>query len=522
MTSIRLCKPERGSRLPFQGWAIPEKWANVRLPLAGWIAVFCILAFLPGFWVNTVMAREEDAWFLKVSGQAEMITQSFCATPDPEKVIRGDEPAVREMLAYSPLTYAVADPGAARIWVRDGAGLVPLRDEDALHKLLKWATMARGSGKMTWCPERGISGEQSDSFTLVTLPSGLVAIKRWAAGSPEVDAFLKPLMVGKLAFRFGVVKKRYLAPGQHDKQVPLPEKAGSPFQISDLAGPVPYRQAWAQKRAFADTFMPVIGMTDQAYREQRRVRALRATIAWGLYGVCALFSGAVLVLLARTQARRQMDARRLAALAHSLKTPLAILKMRCDSALNPDLPRERQEAHLLRVGDGAEQLLHLIEHGLEPFRVHPSTMVEASIPPRFFVELEEEMSPIFGQMGRVLEIHGGAMALNASSASLHSALSILLENALLHGQGMVRLSTLVDRRKTTILVQDEGPGIGKEGLLQLGEPVRKGLDRPPTAIGKSQGLGLSLLTSLARREGWGILLSYGDPGGFTVGIEIRH
>ena len=70
--------------------------------------------------------------------------------------------------------------------------------------------------------------------------------------------------------------------------------------------------------------------------------------------------------------------------------------MRCDSALNPDLPRERQEAHLLRVGDGAEQLLHLIEHGLEPFRVHPSTMVEASIPPRFFVELEEEMSPIFG------------------------------------------------------------------------------------------------------------------------------
>ena len=82
----------------------------------------------------------------------------------------------------------------------------------------------------------------------------------------------------------------------------------------------------------------------------------------------------------------------------------------------------------------------------------------------------------------------------------------------IHGRWDGPLSTLVDRGKASILIQDEGPGIRKERILQLEEPFREGLNRSTTAIGKAQGLGMSLLTSLARREGWGILLSYGEPG----------
>lgn len=321
-----------------------------------------------------------------------------------------------------------------------------------------------------------------------------------------------------MPIRFGLVKLEHLR--NREAQARMADSRGWAPQVANLAGPAPFREALAQKRAFGDWFHPVVRMPDRVYRDHLRVRRLRATIAWGTYAFGTILSGSLLLLLVRSQSRRQMDSRRLAALAHSLKTPLAMMKMRCDSALNANLSRERQVAHLLRVGDGVEKLLHIIEHGLEPFRVAPDARPEDTWPAAFFQDLEAEFLPPFEELGRVLEVNAGRDPIRTSPSSLRSALSILVENALLHGRGTVRLATEAGPKGTLLRVHDEGTGIPRGRLALLrpsgGEPP----GAVPTALGTSQGLGLQLLLSLAHREGWGLELEYGVDGGFGVLIKV--
>lgn len=516
MTSIRLSRPKKSSTFRFRLWTLPEKWAGSRLLFLGWFAGLCLLAFLPATWLNSVTAKEEEAWFDLAQSQVDRITQAFCGLGNPKNVVTGDEPEVVRELARNPLTHAVADPDSGKVWVRDGSRLRLMGDGEEAQELATWATRAKASGKMLWTEDLLGRKHPNASFTLVYMGYGPVFIKRWVPGDPAVDAFLEQVMVGFMPIRFGLIRTSTV----ERKGVTSSFIQGGRLQVANLAGPAPFRKALSQKRAYGDWFTPYVRMPDSVYREKQRVRALRATIAWGAYAMGALLTGGTLFLLVQAQARKQMDSKRLAALAHSLKTPLAMMKMRCDSALNSSLSRERQEAHLMRVGDGVEQLLHLIEHGLEPFRTQGRPRPEPSIPGEFFPEIEAEFRPAFDELGRKLEVRPGGAPIRTSPSSLRSALSILVENALLHGQGKVALTTARGPRGTVVQVGDEGPGIAGDRLALLREPGGETPEPAPTAIGNSQGLGLALLVSLARREGWGLLLDYGVKGGFSVSIEI--
>lgn len=518
LTSIRLIRPKKPSTFRFRTWSLPENWAGSRLLFLGWFLALGLLAYVPSQWLNDSTAKEEDAWFEMALAQAGRITQAFCGKDDPGPLSRGDEPGALRILAHNPLNYAVADPGAGKIWVRDGARLVPMVPGGEARELLSWAAMARASGRMTWSPQETARIFRPASFTLVPEPSGLVVVKRWLPGSQEVDAFLKRVLNGHLPVRFGLVRF-----GRPRAGPPAPSTASSDgwdLQVVNLEGLAPFRQVPGQKQYYADLFTPVVRMPDRVYRDQLRVRKLRGAIAWGLYAFGAMLSGSVLLLLVQGQARKQMDSKCLAALAHSLKTPLAMMKMRCDSALNANLSQERQVAHLLRVGDGVEKLLHIIEHGLEPFRAHGSARPDPVFPKTFFPEIEAEFRPAFEELGRTLVVDPGLGTLRTRPSSLRSAVSILVENALLHGLGTVRLTTAKGARGMVVQVHDEGSGIKQDRLALLKEPGGESVEAMPTALGISQGLGLDLLASLARREGWGLLLEYPPEGGFSVSIEI--
>ena len=499
MTSIRLSRPKRPSRLRSRILTLSDPWVGPRLLFMGWLLALCVLTVVPSQWVVSVSAKEEEAWFDLAQAQAERITQAYCAAVDPGKVTSGTEPAALALLRQNPLNLAVADPGSGAIWVRDGERLRPMGPGAETETLLKWSAMAKASGKMTWSPEGWSRLQESGSFTFVPKHSGVVVIKRWTPGSPEVEEFMEQVLSGYMPVRFGVVLTRKTeATG---RSVSRPESRSCALQVADLTGPAPFRRAPVQKQRFGDWFMPVVRMPESVYREQLRVRRLRATIAWGIYAFWAFFSGGMLLLQVQAQSRKQMDAKRLAALAHSLKTPLALMKMRCDSALNANLSGERQVAHLMRVGDGVEKLLHIIEHGLEPFRPQGPAQRAPVIPETFFQELEADFAPAFEELDRTLVVEPGKGTIRATASSLRSAASILVENALLHGFGTVRLTSRKGAHGTVIQVHDEGSGIMKDRLAMLQDPGGKSPEAVPTAIGTSQGLGLDLLTSLARREG---------------------
>lgn len=518
LTSIRLIRPKKPSTFRFRTWTLPENWAGSRLLFLGWFVALGLLAYVPSQWLNSSTAKEEEAWFALALIQADRITQAFCMNRDPGPLARGDQSGALRILADNPLNFALADPGAGKIWVRDGAHLVPMVPGEEARELLSWAAMARASGRRIWSPEIPPRFLRAASFTMVSEPSGLVVVKRWLPGSREVDAFLKRVVLASMPVRFGLVHL-----GHHSVGAAPPRAAGSDnwdLQVVNLDGPAPFRRALGQKRYFADWFMPVVRMPDRVYRDQLRVHKLRGAIAWGLYAFGAILSGSVLLLLVQGQARKQMDSKRLAALAHSLKTPLALMKMRCDSALNANLSQERQVAHLLRVGDGVEKLLHIIEHGLEPFRAHGPARPDPVIPRTFFPEVEAEFGPAFEELGRTLVVEAGPGTVRTSPSLLRSAVSILVENALLHGHGTVRLTAGKGARGMVVQVHDEGSGIKQGRFALLKEPGGELPGAVPTALGISQGLGLDLLASLARREGWGIVLEYPPEGGFAVSIEI--
>jgi two-component system sensor histidine kinase QseC len=208
----------------------------------------------------------------------------------------------------------------------------------------------------------------------------------------------------------------------------------------------------------------------------------------------------------------------MAALAHSLKTPLALMKIRCDSARNEALPRSRRDANLLRINDGLDQLLEMIENGLEAFRPGRGRIPRAEVGAAFFTALEEELLPALEAEGRPLVVDLAAGPFRANPGALRAGLSILLENALIHGQGEIRLSTRRRGRLVEVAVSDEGrgiPAVALTGMLHGGTPP----EGKPAPIRPSQGLGLHLLYSLATREAWGLVF-HTEPG-FQVVLEVQ-
>ena len=84
----------------------------------------------------------------------------------------------------------------------------------------------------------------------------------------------------------------------------------------------------------------------------------------------------------RARRRAVLDADRMASLTHSLKTPLALLKFRCDSLRLGRLSPDRADEELLRIGEEVDHLTLIIENGLRVIRGGGSTGPRSQATPR--------------------------------------------------------------------------------------------------------------------------------------------
>lgn len=213
-----------------------------------------------------------------------------------------------------------------------------------------------------------------------------------------------------------------------------------------------------------------------------------------------------MIVAERNQQTRYRDA--LGDLAHSLKTPLAVLR---------GLEVEASSAHV--AGALAEQLSrmqHIVDHQLRrAAAAGRRTLTEP-------VELAALADKLIAALSKVYadkhphfdnRIDPG-LRIRIDAGDLYELLGNLLDNAAKYGHRQIRISAQESREASTLLIEDDGPGFPQEAesLLQRGA-------RADTRL-PGQGLGLAAVCDIVQAYGGRLRLERSDLGGARVRLAL--
>jgi two-component system, OmpR family, sensor histidine kinase TctE len=188
--------------------------------------------------------------------------------------------------------------------------------------------------------------------------------------------------------------------------------------------------------------------------------------------------------------------------AHELRTPLAVLGLRLQRAkLDGAVDWPAVERDL-------GQMIRLVGQLLELARLEDPARLEDQATPgpvnlaRVAREAAAMVLPLAEGKGRPLEVEAAdVVSLPGRPDELRRALCNLLENALVHGEGAVRVSVREEfggdnGRRVVVEVADQGPGIAEGLREEVFERFRKAAPASPGA-----GLGLAIVRQVARAHG---------------------
>ncbi|BBL83326.1 two-component sensor histidine kinase (plasmid) [Thermus thermophilus] len=202
----------------------------------------------------------------------------------------------------------------------------------------------------------------------------------------------------------------------------------------------------------------------------------------------ASLSQAFARLLATLKEERAREQAFLALASHELKTPIAAFRVNLERLLIQDrLDREalrRLKAQAERLEALAENLLALSRAGAQDLRLTEVNLFA------LVSEVFDRFQPLAVAQGRELLMEGDPVWMVADPRLLERALNNLVQNALLHGRGVVRLRVGREGEDVYLEVEDQGPGPAPRA-----EP----------------GLGLRVARQVAEALGGKLLLRYGPP-----------
>jgi signal transduction histidine kinase len=208
--------------------------------------------------------------------------------------------------------------------------------------------------------------------------------------------------------------------------------------------------------------------------------------------------------------RFQVSQKTAAQMAHELKTPLTILRNMIESGSN----REEILAEL-------ERLSHMIQQFLNWSRFEFDHQKDAGV---HAVKVSDLVRAVVGRfsslaVGRIqlVEKADHSMRLFCDPDLLDQAISNLLDNAIKYSPADSPI--VVEIRKESIEIWDQGSGIPKNVEVRLGEPFNVSLPQK-VADGTSFGLGLAWVVSIVRAYGW-VLNFEKTARGFCVRVEWK-
>jgi signal transduction histidine kinase len=186
--------------------------------------------------------------------------------------------------------------------------------------------------------------------------------------------------------------------------------------------------------------------------------------------------------------------------SHQLRTPLTGLRLMLESEPSPVTPRALAEVD--RLQRTVEHLLALARDG--PTGDHQIDIADT------VRGAGERWNPLVAAQHRVLIVETVAEAgtVRASTTAVGQIIDVLVDNALVHGAGSIRLTCRQVPGGIAIDVADEGAGIRIEDTEQIFQRRH----------GTGHGIGLTLARSLAEADGGRLLLTNHRPARFTMFI----
>jgi two-component system OmpR family sensor kinase len=220
-------------------------------------------------------------------------------------------------------------------------------------------------------------------------------------------------------------------------------------------------------------------------------------------------------LLSRLAMSVDRERRFVADASHELRTPLALLRAEIELALDRPRPPDELAAALRSAGDETDRLTQLAEDLLLLARLQPR-----GVPIRTaWIDAHELLGGIasrfrqrIGRDGRTIEIAGETRLFEADRLRLEHALSNLLENALRHGAGRIRLTAGASAATVSLQVSDQGPGFPDEFLPHAFERFAQA---DQSRHERGTGLGLAIVAAIVEAHG-GTVTAANQPGGGAI------
>ena len=206
--------------------------------------------------------------------------------------------------------------------------------------------------------------------------------------------------------------------------------------------------------------------------------------------------------------------------AHELRTPLAVLSLRLQRAkLDAAADWPAMERDLAQMSRLVGQLLELARVE-DPARLKDSAGLGPVNLARLAREAAAMVLPLAEERERPLEVEAAAVvSLPGRPDELRDAMRNLMENALVHGGGAVRVSVREKPgdgtdRWAVVEVADQGPGIAEELRDAVFDRFRKAVPASPGA-----GLGLAIVRQVVSAHGGEVHVRPGP--GCRVKISLR-
>jgi signal transduction histidine kinase len=197
--------------------------------------------------------------------------------------------------------------------------------------------------------------------------------------------------------------------------------------------------------------------------------------------------------------------------SHQLRSRLTALRMRLEEiALTSDSDVRREAGAALEQAERLSAVVDEILAHARDARAEGAGDVDVG---REVAAVVDERSPTLRTLRRTVEVDApDRLVARAEPGRLQQAVGVLVDNALEHGDGTVRVGVRRSGRHAVVEVTDEGPGVPAELVGQVFERGVSG--------GDGTGIGLALARALVESDGGRLELSRARPPVFAVYLPL--
>ncbi len=205
-------------------------------------------------------------------------------------------------------------------------------------------------------------------------------------------------------------------------------------------------------------------------------------------------------LLEHERSLRQRYRNTLSDLAHSLKTPLAVMQGLLGKNSEQELQMQEQ---LQRMDD-------IVAHQLRRSVVSQQGGIAQAVSVKATVErIVASLLKIYRDPGKRITIEiAEDITFDGDERDLMEVLGNIIENAFKYGREKIRVGAVAMEQQLTIEVEDDGPGVAEQDMAYI---LRRGA-RGDTAL-PGQGIGLAVATDIVSSYGGAVSVEKGSWGG---------